>query len=137
MRGNAETSRRRDAESRRRFTFAIRYSTFVILWAVAAAHAQSGGAYVIRKSTIDGGGGTATGGTYYVSGTVGQHDAAGLAGGNYVLNGGFWNERQPSEPIPTVSEWGLAVLALTLAAAATIIFAQRHCDGQECGAESG
>jgi hypothetical protein len=49
------------------------------------------GQYSIDWSTIDGGGGTSTGGVYAVSGTIGQHDAGGpMTGGNYSLTGGFW-----------------------------------------------
>jgi hypothetical protein len=40
--------------------------------------------------TIDGGGGTSTGGVYSVSGTIGQPDAGHLSGGNFTLDGGFW-----------------------------------------------
>ena len=46
--------------------------------------------YSIDWSTIDGGGGTSTGGTYQVSGTIGQPDAGTMSGGNYTLQGGFW-----------------------------------------------
>jgi len=70
---------------------AIRYSTFAILGAVSVANAQSGGAYLITKSTVDGGGSTShTGGNYALGGTVGQPDAAALTGGTYALKGGFW-----------------------------------------------
>jgi len=49
------------------------------------------GQYSIDWSTIDGGGGTSTGGVYSVSGTIGQPDACGpMTGGNYSLTGGFW-----------------------------------------------
>jgi hypothetical protein len=46
--------------------------------------------YSIDWSTIDGGGGTSTGGVYSVSGTIGQPDAGAMSGGNYTLDGGFW-----------------------------------------------
>jgi hypothetical protein len=46
--------------------------------------------YTIDWFTIDGGGGTSTGGTYTVSGTVGQPDAGHMAGGNFTIDGGFW-----------------------------------------------
>jgi hypothetical protein len=46
--------------------------------------------YSIDWFTIDGGGGTSTGGVYSVSGTIGQPDAGAMSGGNYTLNGGFW-----------------------------------------------
>jgi hypothetical protein len=45
----------------------------------------------ISWHTIDGGGGTSTGGAFSLSGTIGQHDAGGPhAGGTYTLVGGFW-----------------------------------------------
>lgn len=47
--------------------------------------------YDISWSTIDGGGGTSTGGNYSLSGTIGQPDAGEMAGGDYVLAGGFWS----------------------------------------------
>jgi hypothetical protein len=52
-------------------------------------HAQP---YAIECFSIDGGGGTSTGGVYAVSGTVGQPDAGGpMSGGQYSLTGGFWS----------------------------------------------
>ncbi len=48
--------------------------------------------YSIDWYTIDGGGGTSTGGVYSVSGTIGQPDASGpMTGGNYSVTGGFWS----------------------------------------------
>ena len=47
--------------------------------------------YSIDWYTIDGGGGTSTGGVYSVSGTIGQPDAGGpLTNGQYSVIGGFW-----------------------------------------------
>jgi hypothetical protein len=72
----------------------LRSLAVAVLIAVAgsgAAKAQSGGDYVITKSTIDSGGATVTGGDYRLSGTVGQPDAANLSGGDYTLIGGFWS----------------------------------------------
>src|SRR5436853_6030722 len=46
--------------------------------------------YSIDWFTIDGGGGTSTGGVYSVSGTIGQVDAGVISGGQYSLTGGFW-----------------------------------------------
>src|SRR6516164_4620415 len=47
--------------------------------------------YSIDWYKIAGGGGTSTGGTYQVSGTIGQPDASGaMTGGNYSITGGFW-----------------------------------------------
>ncbi|MCZ6671492.1 MAG: hypothetical protein O7C75_00995 [Verrucomicrobia bacterium] len=49
--------------------------------------------YTIDWFTIDGGGGTSTGGTYSVSGTIGQSDASmtSMTGGRYSVTGGFWS----------------------------------------------
>jgi len=47
--------------------------------------------FAIPWHTIDGGGGTSTGGVYSVSGTIGQPDAGGpMTGGPFSLTGGFW-----------------------------------------------
>jgi len=54
---------------------------------VSNATAQT---YSIDWFTIDGGGGTSTGGVYSVSGTIGQPDAGHMSGGNFTLDGGFW-----------------------------------------------
>ena len=55
----------------------------------AIGFAQS---YTIDWYKFAGGGGTSTGGTYQVSGTIGQPDASGaMTGGGYSLTGGFWS----------------------------------------------
>ena len=60
----------------------------VLALAFSSAHAQP---YSISWYKIAGGGGTSTGATYTVSGTIGQPDAGGpMTGGNYSLTGGFW-----------------------------------------------
>jgi hypothetical protein len=66
------------------------YLGLAIAFALAVkASAQS---YSINWYTIDGGGGTSTGGVYTVSGTIGQPDAGGpMTGGNYSVTGGFWS----------------------------------------------
>ncbi len=40
--------------------------------------------------TIDGGGGPATGGTFDLTGTIGQPDVGLVTGGQFEINGGFW-----------------------------------------------
>ena len=40
--------------------------------------------------TIDGGGGTISGGDFVLRGTIGQPDAGDLSGGDFTLRGGFW-----------------------------------------------
>ena len=46
--------------------------------------------YAIDWFTMDGGGGTSTGGVFSVSGTIGQPDAGVMSGGQFTLVGGFW-----------------------------------------------
>lgn len=60
---------------------------------VSSALAQS---YGVDWSTIDGGGGTSTGGVYSVSGTIGQPEAGGpMTNGQYSVTGGFWAPATP------------------------------------------
>ena len=48
--------------------------------------------YSVDWYKISCGGGTSTGATYSVSGTIGQPDASGvMSGGNYSVTGGFWS----------------------------------------------
>ena len=61
-----------------------------MLLLLSSVLAQSGGDYEISWSTIDGGGGTSSGGPYVLTGTIGQPDAAYSSGGDYELLGGFW-----------------------------------------------
>src|SRR5215472_13995789 len=53
----------------------------------ATARAQN---FAIDWYSIDGGGGTSTGGVFSVTGTFGQADAGHMSGGNFALEGGFW-----------------------------------------------
>lgn len=46
--------------------------------------------YEIGWQTIDGGGGTSTGGPYSLTGTIGQTDTGVSSGGDYVQSAGFW-----------------------------------------------
>jgi hypothetical protein len=62
-------------------------TSLVFLASAVIAHAQS---YSVDWFTIDGGGGTSTGGVYSVTGSVGQPDAGTMSGGNFTLEGGFW-----------------------------------------------
>jgi len=65
---------------------------FLFLMGAAASHAQT---YSIDWFTIDGGGGTSSGGNFSVTGTIGQPDAGTLTGGSYSLRGGFWGALVP------------------------------------------
>jgi len=63
--------------------------TFLSLLLSSIGFTQS---YSVDWYKISGGGGTSTGGTYQVSGIIGQPDASGaMSGGNYSVTGGFWS----------------------------------------------
>jgi len=65
--------------------------------------------YSVDWSTIDGGGGTSTGGVYAGTGTIGQPEATTttMTGGPYSLTGGFWT-------IYAVPTPGVPLLTITL-----------------------
>jgi hypothetical protein len=73
--------------------------------------------YTIDWMTIDGGGGTSTGGVYSVSGTIGQPDAGTMSGGNFTLDGGFWGI------IAAVQTPGAPLLRIVRTATNTVIVA--------------
>jgi len=61
----------------------------MLLLVASAIHAQQ---YSIDWYKIAGGGGTSTGATCQIIGTIGQPDASGaMTGGNYSSTGGFWS----------------------------------------------
>jgi len=78
-------------------------TSFAWLVLALAARAQS---YSIDWFKVAGGGGASSGGTYQVSGTIGQQDASGaMTGGNYSLTGGFWAlyaVQTPGAPLLTI-----------------------------------
>lgn len=47
--------------------------------------------YSIPWWSVDNGGGVSQGGSYRLSGTIGQADAAISTGGTFTLRGGFWS----------------------------------------------
>ena len=84
----------------------IRLALCCSLFALGAA-AQ----YSLDWHTIDGGGGTSTGGVYAVSGTIGQADAGGpMTNGPYSVTGGFW-ALPVAVPVPGAPT--LAIVAAT------------------------
>ncbi len=66
-----------------------RLVVWIMLFTILVASTASG-QYDLSWRTIDGGGGTSSGGTYVVMGTTGQPDAGVMSGGDYELLGGFW-----------------------------------------------
>jgi len=89
----------------KRTCFAAMLMAVVVL--TASARAQN---YSIDWFTIDGGGGTSTGGVFSVSGTIGQPDAGVMSGGQYSLSGGFWGilsaVQTPGAPLLSIQRVG-------------------------------
>lgn len=69
-----------------RMNLALAFALLLLLLSSSTVAAQP----AVPWSTIDGGGGQCVAGPYAVTGTAGQADAGQLAGGAFVLLGGFW-----------------------------------------------
>jgi hypothetical protein len=78
-----------------------------IITVISSVSSQAAGPYEIIWYTIDGGGGTSSGGPYVLTGTIGQPDADWSEGGSYELLGGFW----PGGPLCIVEFEDFARLA--------------------------
>ena len=83
----------------------IRVRLFAILFLAAfvatgfSISPRTGPAFDLTWHTIDGGGGTSTGGGFELAGTIGQHDAGpAMTGGTFELRGGFWLASLPPPP---------------------------------------
>lgn len=70
--------------------YVIFFTVFLSVIVVNPVIAQNGGGYDLSWSTVDGGGSQSSGGSYVLTGTIGQPDAGYHSGGNYELLGGFW-----------------------------------------------
>ena len=70
--------------------------------------------YALDWFTIDGGGGTSSGGNYTLTGTIGQPDAGAMIGGSYSLVGGFWGVavaiQEVGAPLVTITRTGNTVV---------------------------
>jgi hypothetical protein len=66
-----------------------RYLPVYLLVLIFPVLAFGGGPYKMSWFTIDGGGGTSSGGAFGLTGTIGQPDSAKSSSGGYELNGGF------------------------------------------------
>src|SRR5438477_7358738 len=71
--------------------------------------------YAIDWLTLDGGGGASSGGSFTLTGTIGQPDTGTLSGGNYSLQGGFW----PAIVLPSTGE--APTLLIQLSSASIVI----------------
>jgi len=80
---------------------------FISLFLSAIALASPAQNYAISWWTIDNGGATfSTGGSYGLGGAIGQPDTGAMSGGEFVLEGGFWQSSvlvtQPRLYLPVV-----------------------------------
>jgi hypothetical protein len=90
--GTVEKLRRHCALPEQSKTWRLKLLLCFILLPLAFSLPASAQSYSIDWYKIAGGGGTSTGATYQVTGTIGQPDAGGaMSGGNYSLTGGFWS----------------------------------------------
>ena len=81
------------------------FSSLLLLLAVVA----QGQSFSVDWFSIDGGGGTSSGGNYSLSGTIGQSDAGRLTGGAYQLEGGFWAIQSVDSPLLRIERTGPGV----------------------------
>ena len=73
----------------------LRMLMLILLVCVGATMADD---FEISRSTIDGGGTMhTTGGTFELSGTIGQPAAGAMSGGSYDLSGGVWFPLAPAD----------------------------------------
>src|SRR5688572_28809517 len=76
-----------------------------------AAFGQMGPNLDLTWSTIDGGGGTSSGGGFTLSGSIGQPDAGTMSGGGFTLSGGFWSAGGPPPCYPDCNGDGVLTVA--------------------------
>ena len=75
---------------------ALAAAGLLLFGAASPAWAQ----FTVPWFTIDGGGGDAAGGSYALSGTIGQMDVRSMSGGSFTLAGGFWSGAVVPAPCP-------------------------------------
>jgi hypothetical protein len=64
----------------------------IISWLLLIVFPDPAQSFAVTWWSVDGGGGTSSGGSFALSGTIGQADAGVLSGGAYTLTVGFWAE---------------------------------------------
>jgi hypothetical protein len=91
---------------------------FARLWLTTAfCLSLSSQSYSVDWCKIAGGCGTGTGGSYRVTGTIGQRETGGaLSGGRYSVTGGFWSL------VSVAQTTGLPNLSITLAGGRVIVW---------------
>lgn len=77
-----------------------RHAGIATLVAVSCLVQVSAAQYDVFWYTLDGGGGYCSGSGYEIEGTVGQHDAHVMTGGEYTIVGGFWSKTATVATLP-------------------------------------
>ena len=105
----------------------------LIILTILSALPVSAQSYSIDWFTIDGGGGTSTGGVYSVSGTIGQPDAGKMSGGNFTIDGGFWGiiaaVQTPGAPLLSIVRTTTNTVAVFWPSPATGFTLQQNTNG--------
>lgn len=82
----------------------LKRTIFLVLFALlilgTGISAQTGSQYGLSWWTVDGGGGTRSGGNYSLTGTTGQAEAGISKGETFTLVGGFWANASSNIPDP-------------------------------------
>lgn len=93
-----QTYRRSDRRQRGSVPIEVRLALTIATLVAFSAIAETGTEYRVTRHTIDGGGVMrSTGGSFELSGTLGQPDAGVAAGGAFELTGGFWFAIPPGD----------------------------------------
>lgn len=103
---HSKTCRATGARDSSRLTSILRHASLPCLL-ISVLCLPASAQFSLDWWTVDGGGGTSSGGVYSVSGTIGQPDAGKMSGGNFNLDGGFWGI------IATVQTPGAPYLTIT------------------------
>jgi hypothetical protein len=69
----------------------FRFLAASVVLGLAGTNLARSQSFSIPWYSIDGGGGTSTGGGFTIHGTIGQPDAGTMSDGSYTLTGGFWS----------------------------------------------
>ena len=100
--------------------------TIIAIGAVALLAASAHADPAINWWTIDAGGGSSTGGSFTLSGTIGQFDASTpVTGGSFRLVGGFWGDGGAFVSIPITRNGWFGIAAISVDNAGHASFSNR------------
>ena len=82
--------KRRTGDAARAVSPSRRPAVSILIASLLAMFTALAADYTVDWFSIDGGGGTSSGGQYSLTGTIGQPDAGVMTNGGFTLQGGFW-----------------------------------------------